>query len=92
MSVYHASESDGCWLCGDALPRGTVVVFWYAAGGEITLHPLCAQELGNTLIFEARRAGMVQRGQNPLAGVVARSPRNGDPKVIELRRDRDGPR
>ena len=89
MSVYHASEPDGCWLCGDALPPGTVVVFWYAARGQLVLHPLCAQELGNTLIFEARRAGMIERGQNPLAGLACRSGRH-DPKVVQLRPERGG--
>lgn len=88
MSVYNASEPDGCWLCGAPLPAGTIVVLWHGAGADLVLHPGCAQELGSTLIFEGRRAGMIDRGQNALAGVAARSPRNSDPKIVELRRGR----
>jgi hypothetical protein len=65
-----------------------VTVFWYAARGHLALHPNCAKELGVVLIFEGERAAMVARGQNPMAGVTARSPRNGDPKIVELRRGR----
>jgi hypothetical protein len=85
MSVYNASEPDGCWLCGEAFPPGSVVVFWHGAGGELVMHPGCAGELGGTLIFEARRAGMVQRGQNPLTGLVCSQGR-GDPKIVQLQR------
>jgi hypothetical protein len=80
---------NDCFWCGN--PLGPITVFWSACGGHLALHPACAKELGVIMIFEGERALMVGRGQNPMAGVVARSPRNGDPKVVELRRDRNGP-
>jgi hypothetical protein len=89
MSVFNASGPDGCWLCGEEFPPGSVVVFWHGSGGDLALHPTCAEALGGALIFEGRRAGMVQRGQNPLAGVVCR-PSHDDHKVVELRRKGDG--
>jgi len=79
---------EDCFWCGN--PLDPVTVFWHAAGGNLALHPTCAKELGVIMIFEGERALMVGRGQNPLAGVVARSPRNGDPKLVELRRERGG--
>jgi hypothetical protein len=90
MSVHLSSEPDDCWWCGEPFPPGAIVVFWCRFGSELMLHPHCAEDFGATLIFESRRAGMIERGQNPLSGIVARSPRNGDPKVVELRRERGG--
>jgi hypothetical protein len=89
MSVHHASERGYCWWCGEALLPVSIAVFWHGYGGELELHPSCAQEFGNTLIFEARRAEMLARGQNLLSGVVARCGHDG-PNVIELRRERGG--
>jgi hypothetical protein len=88
MSVYNASGLDSCWLCGEAFPPGGILVLWYAAGGQLVLHPGCAQQLGSVLIFEAGRAGMIERGQNPMTGLVCRVGHD-DPKITQLRRGRD---
>jgi hypothetical protein len=96
MSVINHPDSElvrwlgkpirDCFWCGGPLDAATV--FWYAARGHLALHPACAKELGVTMIFEGERAAMVARGQNPMAGVAARSPRNSDPKIVELRPER----
>lgn len=73
---------EDCFWCGN--PLDSVTVFWYASGGHLTLHPACAVELGGVLLFEGKRAEMVQRGQNPAAGLIC-SHGHGDPKVAQLR-------
>jgi hypothetical protein len=88
LTRWLGKPVEHCDWCGDPLNQTTV--FWYLGDTHLTLHVSCAEDFGATLIFEARRARMIERGQNPLSGIVARSPRNGDPRVVELRRERGG--
>jgi hypothetical protein len=76
---------ERCFWCGN--PLDPVTVFWYASSGHVALHPRCAEELGCVLIFESRRAQMVETGQNVQAGLTCMSGRD-DPKVVRLRRGR----
>jgi hypothetical protein len=62
---------EHCSWCGK--PLADPVVFWHLAGGHsLSLHLGCAEDLGGTLIFEARRAASIAAGQSLLAGIDRR--------------------
>jgi hypothetical protein len=61
---------EECSWC--ARPLVDPVVFWHLADGNLALHPECAEQLGGTLIFEARRADALVRGKSPVAGIDRR--------------------
>jgi hypothetical protein len=53
---------EQCSWCGR--PLVDPVVFWHLVDGNVALHPGCAETLGGTLIFEARRADALVRGKS----------------------------
>jgi hypothetical protein len=85
LARWLGKPIEHCFWCGN--PLDPVTVFWYASGGHVALHHRCALEFATNLIYEARRAEMVERGRNPLAGLACRVGRD-DPKVVRLWRGR----
>jgi hypothetical protein len=61
---------EECSWCGRPLVDPTV--FWHLVAGNLALHHGCAEQLGGTLIFEARRADALVRGKSPVAGIDRR--------------------
>jgi hypothetical protein len=70
---------DNCSLC--CKPLVDPVVFWHLGDLFLSLHPECAEELGGNLIYEARRARRIVRGQSLLSGIdqVWREPAGREP-------------
>jgi hypothetical protein len=59
---------EDCDFCGK--PLADPVVYWHLAGDLfLSFHPACALEFGGSLIYEARRARYIARGQSLLAGI-----------------------
>lgn len=60
--------SEDCSFCGR--PLADPVVTWsLALDPVLSLHPECAEKLGGNLIYDARRAEYIARGQSLLAGI-----------------------
>jgi hypothetical protein len=66
LKFLDAAPEECSWC---ARPLVDPVVFWHLADGNLALHHRCAEELGGTLIFEARRADALVRGKSPVAGI-----------------------
>ena len=67
---FLGTPPEDCSWCGR--PLTDPVVFWYLVGTRVAFHPGCAEDFGGTLIFEARRAKMVSKGQSLLGGLDRR--------------------
>jgi hypothetical protein len=76
---FLGTAPESCNWCGQ--PLVDPVVFWHLWDCKLSLHYQCAADLGGTLIFEAKRAEFISRGQSLLAGIDHCSrPTAGEPK------------
>jgi hypothetical protein len=79
MSVERFSDPDSpllrvigrtpedCDFCGK--PLADPVVCWQLGGPFLSFHGECAEELGGSLIHDARHARRIARGQSLLRGI-----------------------
>jgi hypothetical protein len=70
LKFLDAAPGECSWC---ARPLVDPVVFWHLAGANLALHPGCAEALGGTLIFEARRADALIRGKSLIGGIDPRA-------------------
>lgn len=70
LRFLDAAPEECSWCCR---PLVDPVVFWHLADGNLAMHPECAEQLGGTLIFEARRADALVRGKSLIGGIDPRA-------------------